>query len=280
MLPEGTLLTYGGRRYLYLGMGAALALLVSYYFYARDTTPSGSSPGGLIYGGIGFAAILVLMFLGVRKRRYTSRLGTVQGWTSAHVYLGLLTLLVIPMHAGFQFGLDVHTLAFVLLAVVVCSGVVGLRLYLVLPERLTPYEAGMLPDKVDAEINRVLEEMQTLTAVDPAGVMRRQYAKERHRVCGIRAQGWRLLFQRVDGAARLAARRHDLNQMVPQVPAHEKEAFAKFCGLAMQLTALETFLAGQMKAKNTLEAWLYVHLPVSFAMVAAVAVHLLLVFYY
>src|SRR5437773_217195 len=123
-MVAGSLLTYGGKRYLWIGLIAGITLLLSYYYYynARQLPPSGSTPMGLAYGWIGFIAILLLMFLGIRKRWHASHLGTVQGWTSSHVYLGLLTLLVIPMHAGFRFGWDVHTLAFVLLVIVVLSG--------------------------------------------------------------------------------------------------------------------------------------------------------------
>jgi hypothetical protein len=35
-----------------------------------------------------------------------------------------------------------------------------------------------------------------------------------------------------------------------------------------------------MRLKNALQAWLYVHVPVSIAMLAAVGVHLLVVLYY
>ena len=36
----------------------------------------------------------------------------------------------------------------------------------------------------------------------------------------------------------------------------------------------------QMRLRNAMEAWLYVHVPLSFGMVVAVFLHLLAVFYY
>jgi hypothetical protein len=278
-MVAGTLLTYGGKRYLWAGVAGAIALLISYVYYAKDTIPSGSTIGGLIYGWIGLIAILILMFLGIRKRWYASHLGTLQGWTSAHVYLGLLLLLIIPMHAGFRFGWDVHTLAFALLAVVVLSGIVGLRLYLVMPRKLTVYESGMLPDKVEAEINRVLRDMKALAA-GKSEAFARLYGNELRRCREIKSQGWRVLFRRVDPSASLAARTDELHRLVPRIPSAEQESFAQYCALALRKTELETFLAGQMRVKNMLDSWLYVHLPVSIAMVGAVAVHLLVVLYY
>src|SRR5207247_11079933 len=87
------------------------------------------------------------------------RLGTLRGWARADVYVLILTLLIIPLHAGFHFGCDVHTLAYLLLVIVILSGMVGLFLYLTVPTILTTYESNMLPDKLEAEIHEILKDM-------------------------------------------------------------------------------------------------------------------------
>jgi hypothetical protein len=276
---QGTLLTYGSRRYLWGAVIGAVALLLSYAYYARATIPSGSTVWGLVYGWIGLLAILVLMFLGIRKRWYFSRLGTLQGWTSAHVYLGLLTLLIIPMHAGFQFGWDVHTLAYVLLVVVVLSGIVGLLIYLAVPAILTTHESGMRLEMLEAEIDQVLKEMKQLVAGKP-GIFQHLYQEEARRCRELKSQGWRILFTRIDPGVILAQRTRDLQTQLADMPATDQEGFSRFAGLVLRKTELEAYLAGQMRLKNGLQAWLYVHVPVSFALVAAVGVHLLVVLYY
>lgn len=276
---QGTLLTYGKGRYLWGAVIGAVALLLSYSYYARTTIPSGSTVWGLVYGWIGLLAILVLMFLGIRKRWYFSRLGTLQGWTSAHVYLGLLTLLIIPLHAGFQFGWDVHTLAYVLLVVVVLSGIVGLLIYLTVPAILTTHESGMLPDMLEAEIDQILKEMKQLAA-DKPGIFQHLYQEEARRCRELGFQGWRILFTRVDQGAILAQRTRDLHDQLADIPAIDQEGFSRFAGLVLRKTELEAYLAGQMRLKNGLQAWLYVHVPVSIALVAAVGIHLLVVLYY
>jgi len=280
-MVAGTLLTYGGKRYLWIGLTAGIVCLVSYYYYYRThpMPPSGSTPIGLIYGWLGLVAILVLMFLGVRKRWHASHWGTLQGWTSGHVYLGLLTLLVIPLHAGFRFGWDVHTLAFALLAIVVLSGIVGIWLYLTVPPKLTNYESGMLPDKAEAEINQILKELKSL-AVGQSDVFQGAYAQHIARSHNVNPQGWRLLFKPRDATASIGERTRELRQLVAQIPPAEQDSFSKFSGLVLRQTELETFLASEMRLKNALESWLYVHLPLSVAMSAAVAVHLLVVLYY
>jgi hypothetical protein len=276
---QETLLTYGSKRYLRGSVIGAGALLLSYSYYARTTIPSGNTVWGLVYGWIGLIAILVLMFLGIRKRWYSSHLGTLQGWISAHVYLGLLTLLIIPMHAGFRFGGNVHTLAYILLVVVVLSGIVGLRIYLTVPVILTLHERGMLPETLEAEINQILKEMKQLAA-DKPGIFQHLYEEEVRQCRELKSQGWRILFTPVDPNAILAQRTHELHKQLADVPATDQEGFSRFVGLVMRKTELEAYLAGQMRLKNGLQAWLYVHLPVSIAMVAAVGIHLLVVLYY
>lgn len=276
---EDTVLFYSGKRYLILGASAGAALLGSYAYYASDTTPSGGTVGGLIYGAIGLAAILALMLLGIRKRSYASHLGTVRGWVSAHIYLGLLTLLIIPMHAGFHFGWDVHTLAFVLLVIVVLSGLGGLTLYLTVPPMLTKYESGMLPDKIESELNRIVGEMKPL-ASGKTGLFQRLYFEEARRAFTTKPQGWRLLFANQKLSLTLKSRVHELNKILPQIPASHQEDFSRFSALLLQKIEMESYLTGQMRLKNALQAWLYVHVPVSIAMLAAVGVHLLVVLYY
>src|ERR671937_308841 len=80
---------------------------------------------GYTLGTLGALLILWLLWFGVRKRQYHSRLGQVTGWLSGHVYLGSALLVVATLHSGFQFGWNVHTLTYVLMVVVIASGFYG-----------------------------------------------------------------------------------------------------------------------------------------------------------
>lgn len=273
-----TFLTYRGKRWLWVSIAAAAVLIGSYLDYRRRMLPHGGTLMGLFYGLLGTAIILVLMALGIRKRRYSSGVGSLQGWTSAHVYLGLLVLLIIPLHAGFKFRFDFHTLAFVLLVLVVVSGLVGVALYLSVPTRLTRFEAGLQADKVDHEINRLLADMRDL-AKDKSDAFVRVYRDEVAKTVGEKPRGWRLLWFG-PGADPVTRRTEELARTVPQIPAQEHGEFQTLTKLMLQKSQLEANLQSQMRLRNALEAWLYVHLPVSIAMLAAVVVHIVFVFYY
>jgi hypothetical protein len=275
---DDSFLTYGGRRWLRFGAVSAGLLVLSYLYYRRQMLPHGGTPMGLAYGVLGTVVILLLMVLGVRKRRYGSGLGTVQGWTSAHVYLGLLTMLLIPMHAGFKFRLDIHTTAFVLMTIVVLSGVVGVLLYRTVPSRLTQLEQTIQADKVDKELSRLVLEMRALVK-DKSDQFARVCQAEINRLTGRRHRGWGLLWGQGRGD-RLAAKGRELAEAVTRIPQAEHKEFQILSRLIMQTVQLEETLRAQMRLRNALQAWLYVHVPVSIALLAAVLIHVIAVFYY
>jgi hypothetical protein len=277
-MKASSFLSYRNGRWLWVGLICAAALIVSYVFYRRAIVPHGGTAMGLLYGIIGTLAIAILMVLGVRKRRYSSGIGTLQGWTSAHVYLGLLTLLIIPLHAGFSFGWDIHTLAFALLALVVFSGIAGVMLYRIVPARLTRFEAAMPAEKIDKEIQNVMADVRAL-AKHKSDRFVKIYLEEVDRMKRRRFEGWRLVLR--SGQPDLLSRRvESMSRIVSSIPPHEYEDFQRLSQLLIKHSQLESSLMAQMTLRNAMEAWLYLHVPVSLAMVAAVFLHLIAVFYY
>ena len=119
-----SLLSWRRQRYLKwaLAVGALSILVYASQSSTDAQPPNGGTWQGYVLGTLGALLIVWLTFLGVRKRRYNSTSGTVQGWTSAHVYLGTVLLLVATLHCAAQFGMNVHTLAYVLMCLVVFSG--------------------------------------------------------------------------------------------------------------------------------------------------------------
>ena len=73
----------------------------------------------------------------MRKRRINPGPWSLKAWTSAHVYLGLSLVVVGTLHTGFQIGWNVHTLAYVLMLLVIATGIYGVVVYATLPTRLS-----------------------------------------------------------------------------------------------------------------------------------------------
>lgn len=104
---------------------------------AEGRLPGGSSRTGFLYGVAGGLIILFELLLWPRKRVRSWRIGSAQLWLRAHVWLGLLAVPLVVMHARLFFigGLMNQALmaAFV---IVIASGIWGLVLQQFLPTLL------------------------------------------------------------------------------------------------------------------------------------------------
>src|SRR5438552_542013 len=100
---------------------------IVYVAYAVQTPagPRGGSALGLTFGIIGYALMLYAGLIGARKKVPTWRIGRAQTWMRGHIWLGLLSLLLILFHGGFAFRGPLTTLLMVLFFIVIGSGVVG-----------------------------------------------------------------------------------------------------------------------------------------------------------
>lgn len=93
----------------------------------------GGTPLGLIFGSVSLGIFVFAALLGVRKKLVLWRIGTVQRWLRAHIWLTLLTIPLVMLHAGFRLGGPMTTLLVVLYLVVMVSGIYGLTLQHYLP---------------------------------------------------------------------------------------------------------------------------------------------------
>jgi hypothetical protein len=83
-------------------MVAMLAAVLVYWLWASSTPWRAGRAGGLTYGTI---AALVFLFDGLyplRRRLLAWPLGTAQRWLQLHIYGGLVALLCVFIHTGFQ----------------------------------------------------------------------------------------------------------------------------------------------------------------------------------
>jgi hypothetical protein len=97
-------------------------------------------PSGLIghgYGIVGTAMILTNLLYLVRRRlakRIPAWMGSVKAWLNAHVFTGLVGSVLILFHSAFQLRTPIATVTSASLAIVVCTGLVGLYLYALVPK--------------------------------------------------------------------------------------------------------------------------------------------------
>jgi hypothetical protein len=287
MLPRTDTTARWRRFWLVAGAALTASFVV---LVLRGGFQHGGSPAGIAYGTIGLLAILILLYFGVRKRSYRSTWGTLDGWLQSHIYLGILSALVILFHTGFRFSDRVAVAAFATLLVVVGSGYVGASLYTSVPRRLSEVESDLTPADLAAQIKQLADAMARV-----AGSRSQPFQQ----VCkGLLAEslpgplaGWRLLLSRPgDGLKRSAGAgagsagrgggAAPWAVYLTQVPAGEQEELRQLLVLSRQRSELLERLVAQQRYRNVLGAWLYLHVPLSIALLVLVAAHLVAVFYY
>jgi hypothetical protein len=117
----------------------AVASLAAYAVYVV-LSPNGARAGsfmGLFFASLGTGVIVFECLLGLRKRYPASRLGKVKTWVRGHVWLGLLSFLLILLHSGFKWGHGLAGALMGLFAFILASGIFGVVLQNWIPRRMT-----------------------------------------------------------------------------------------------------------------------------------------------
>jgi hypothetical protein len=257
-------------RWFKVALALSLVAIVGYALADVKPRPNGGSWYGYTLGTIGALLIVWLSLLGVRKRAMTPGAWSLKAWTSAHVYLGLSLTVIATLHTGFQFGWNVHTLAYALMILVIASGVYGIVVYAALPSALSNNRREMTKRQmVDAlaAIDRQLEQ-----AAQPLG------RDETDLVISALEQdpfGYGVL-------TRLSGRyRNDRTQAAIEAFAGaESEAGQRVRALLGRRMAQLQQIRRHIRLKAMLEVWLYIHVPATIALLGALTAHIVSVFYY
>lgn len=291
-------------RWRYLKAAGALCVVASIVYLWHDPLdgPNGGTWLGYTLGTIGALLIAWLAWLGVRKRQYASNLGTVRGWTSAHVYLGLALLVVATLHTGFQFGANLHTLAYVLMVLVIASGVLGIVVYTRYPRLITDHRAQatreawieevldlneraiQLADQISPEVHRFV--LRGAEQVPLGGTWREQ-------LLGGRGDGGvgemdaltEILRKKLTATA---AERIDAEQIIvlteSRIMMSERDPAVERLKQLLELLTRRNDLAARVnqdvRMHARLQIWLYLHVPLTGALLAALAAHIVAVFLY
>lgn len=255
--------------------GAILVLCAGAYagHLQRVDTPSGGTLLGLALGVLAVVLILVLTYFGRRKRSYHSTFGTLEGWLQAHLYLGLLTVPVVLLHAGFRFHDRLAVAAFAVMLLVVLSGVAGAVLYTSLPRRLTSLHSDETPEEISDRLNQLGRSMARL-AEGKSTAFRGIYRKLEEEGKPGKGAAWRLVVLGAGekpGSGELDPERFDA--LLRLVDEGERDALRRLLVLGRQRRELHRRLRFRRRYEGLLQLWLYAHVPLTAVLLALVAVH-------
>jgi hypothetical protein len=99
----------------------------------RTRNSAGATPIGFIYGTLALLIFVFAAALGIRKKKRLWRIGHVNLWLKAHIWLTLFTIPLVLLHCGFKLGGPHTTVLFWLYVVVMASGIYGIALQHYMP---------------------------------------------------------------------------------------------------------------------------------------------------
>jgi len=256
-----------------------VVVIALYVFEEPRVAPNGGTFLGYTLGVIALLIIIFLIIFGIRKRNYKSNLGDLKHWLSAHVWFGLALVVIATLHTGFQFGFNIHTVAYVLMMLVVVSGIWGVYMYLNYP----PLLSDLLNSKT------IVQQGEVLIAIDQSA----------YQMLGTLSDLDEATRVRIEDLLNAAANEPIILQWSDRLKTDVTKTKTYF---AMQ--ELESlFLTGEVSVRNLslamvkrvnhlqqirdfiqlktlMSFWLLFHVPISIGLLAALTAHIFSVFYY
>ncbi|WP_411818340.1 hypothetical protein [Hyphococcus sp. DH-69] len=269
----------GHKRYRYfkIALGISILAIVAYLFADVSPRPNGGSWLGYTLGTISALLIVWLMLLGMRKRAITPGHWSLKGWTSAHVYLGSSLLVLATLHTGFQFGLNIHTLAYGLMVFVILSGFVGIYFYATVPRKMSDNRAHRTQSEMLEAIRALNRELNE--AAQPLDQKYLGDIKNAIRKTKIKPGLFSSLsdIQKRCATTRAAKR---LRKGLASADEDMRDPLEHVIAILDRKSALLLRTRKHIRNKTLLQLWLYFHVPVSFALLAALTAHIISVFFY
>jgi len=256
-------LVYKRFRYAWLAVLLVGAVVVAFFYRDRIAPAHADLVFGYGLGGLALAIMLLLAWFGVRKRSYASGAGQLKGWLSAHVYLGIALIFLIPLHGGFTIGADIHGLAYVLVLVTVFTGLFGIVFYGFYPHRVASNREGLTFDdmlKRMAEVDIELRGLAPQLSEAANDIVRAEAADLR--VGG----GVGILFLKPRNRSRMA-------QRALQRLAVDSDAARRADALLDRKASVVDRMQRDIQMRSRLRAWLLLHVPLSLAALAIVVAH-------
>jgi hypothetical protein len=284
------------RKFKYLKLASFLVILSS-LLYAFDNPvvkPNGGSWLGYGLGTVGALLIIWLLIFGLRKRAYNSNLGTLRGWLSAHVYFGIALLFVATLHTGFEFAWNVHTLTYVLTVLVVISGIWGVYFYLRYPSLMgslldgqTLQQQGQVLHEIDEQCRKLLvdmpSEIQEIISASARGQLFANFWQRftgRNSTCATQQAIDALEQQVMDKFYRRSTMNEkadiSVERRIVEIQAQAQQLYTLQFRRLQQLSRIREYV----RLKSLTEVWLFFHVPLSIALLAALIAHVVSVFFY
>lgn len=229
------------------------------------------------FSGWVLASLFILLAAyNVRKKLPFLPLGSSSLWLQIHLYAGWLTLALFAAHIGFRVPNGwLESILTVIYLAVAGSGIVGILLSRMAAPRLTRRGESVLYERIPAHYKQVREQaeglvLQTLSESDSPTIAD-FYSSTLIRFF----QDPRNTLAHLVGASRQRHRLlHELDALTRYLDATERDLLARI----VRLVEIKDDLDFQYAVQRSLKCWLFVHIPLTYALLIVTAGHVLTVY--
>lgn len=259
--------------WLWISVVTVIVFTLIYFWHAPIGPANGGTGYGLTTGTVAAAAMVFLMLYAKRKRAYQSNMGTLKNWLSAHIWIGSALIILVPLHSGFQFACNVHTLSYVFIVVTIVTGIWGVFLCVSVPPNLDARREG-------ATTKSLLTEIQELSS--SVGLLVKN-----------RSAKFLQLVNEIDFTPELSIWKIILTKRFLRPELDQKQVGKKIHGLSdveqvealklVQIVERKILLINKLYKEQRLLAllkiWLFIHLPFAVGAFTLLIIHIFSVFY-
>ncbi len=274
-MAQETFVNHRGFLWFWVIFSGVIALTVWYFVDQPVAGRSGSSFYGYTSGILSAAAILLLTWFGIRKRSYTAHLVTLKGWLAFHIWLGIALLIVVPLHAAFEFDFNVHTYAYAAMCVVVLSGIFGTYFYRALPLETISNRGGGALSKRYQEIE--ICDKQISDFISQKGEHPGRYTEIRNAFDLKLNSGFmsHIFLQNINALDPSQA-----SAKISGLQGDERNQAVQLLSLLANKRKLVQSVAKEKTVLFKLKAWLFFHVPFTILLLVLLFVHIFSVFYF
>ena len=230
----------------------------------------------LVSGWVLFALVAVLASYNLRKRISFLPLGSSSTWLQVHVFLGLLSIAVFGMHVGWrvpngylEVGIAVAYL------VVAASGIIGLWISRVFPRRLSERGEEVFYSRIPRVLRRIQvaaerEVLACLTDGESTAIPE-FYSEELRAFFERHRYFWQHMIRSQRGELELI-RKMDLHGRY--LNEQEKQTMESLAEYVRVKSDLDFHFSHQL----VLKVWLFIHVPLTYALVVMAIFHVVIVY--
>jgi hypothetical protein len=277
------------RTWLWISILLSVVSIAAFVWHSPPEGRDGSTLVGYGLGGLSALIVIYLSILGIRKRRFASSTGRRRHVVSAHVFLGLALIFTATLHTGFEFEWSVHTLTYVLLMIVILSGIWGISVYTDLPDKMGRNISEMVVEKKRHDMSDLEQLEEDIEDLDRKLERSLQFLPDMFRppvqLSLERTKIGGGLFSIISGSSRNCATAKAFKEVSALVDHRdwnedERQRISELVADMARKRELAACLRRDGRYRAMLSLWLWFHVPLTVALLVTMVIHVTLVFFY